>query len=131
MTLDRSYIERNRASTKRMRTLVEGLSDAEFAKRVGEHWTVAISLVHIAFWERRLLRVLDETESAGKLAAKTIDISVNDLSLPFWAAVPVREAARLVIESAEAVDLRLESFPPALLEADVTSALAGIIAIPR
>jgi hypothetical protein len=33
-----------------------------------------------------------------------------------WAAVPPREAARLAIETAAAVDQRLEAFPPALLE---------------
>ena len=43
-------------------------------------------------------------------------MSANDLSLPLWAAIPPREAVRLAIESAEALDERLEGFPPALLE---------------
>jgi hypothetical protein len=66
MTHDRSFVERNRASTDRIRAL--------------------------------------------------IDIFVNDLSLPLWAAIPPREAARIAIETAEALDKRLEDFPPALLE---------------
>jgi hypothetical protein len=41
---------------------------------------------------------------------------VNDLSFPLWAAIPPRDADRLAIESAEAVDRRLKTFPPALLE---------------
>jgi hypothetical protein len=45
-----------------------------------------------------------------------IDIVVNDLSLPLWAAVPPREAARIAIETAEALDKRLEEYSPALLE---------------
>jgi hypothetical protein len=43
-----------------------------------------------------------------------IDIFVT-ISLPLWAAIPPREAARIAIETAEAVDKRLETFPPALL----------------
>ena len=76
---------------------------------------MAIALAHLAFWDRRVLRILDMTEHAGKLFAPEIDILVNDLSLPLWAAIPPRQAARLAIESADALDKRLEDFPPALL----------------
>ena len=79
--------------------------------------TVAIAFAHLAFWDRRVLDVLDRTERAGKLVSSEIDVSVNDLLLPLWAAIPPREAVRLAIESAEALDRRLEGFPPALLEA--------------
>ena len=116
MSLNRSFIERNRASTNRIRELVARLSDTELQQPVGEHWTVAISLAHVAFWDRRMLYLLDQTERAGKLVIPELDIFVNDLSLPLWAAIPPREAARLAIETAEAVDRRLEAFPPGLLE---------------
>ena len=116
MTLDRSFIERNRASTDRIRALVARLSDQEMQRPVGEHWTVAIALAHLAFWDRRVMYVLDMTERDGKLFIPEIDIFVNDLSLPLWAAIPPREAARIAIESAESLDRRLEGFPPALLE---------------
>jgi Mycothiol maleylpyruvate isomerase N-terminal domain len=117
MTLDRSFVERNRASTNRIRALVASLSDTEMQHPVGEHWTVAIALAHIAFWDRRVMYVLDMTERDGKLFIPEIDIFVNDLSLPLWAAIPPREAARIAIESAEDLDRRLEAFSPALLEA--------------
>jgi hypothetical protein len=116
MPLDRSFIERNRASTNRMRALVARLSDAELNRPVGEHWTVAITLAHLAFWDLRALYLLDQTEQAGRLVAPAIDLVVNDMSLPLWAAIPPREAARLAIESAAALDQRLEAFPPVLLE---------------
>jgi Mycothiol maleylpyruvate isomerase N-terminal domain len=116
MTLDRSFSERNRASTNRIRALAARLTDAEMQHPVGEHWTVAIALAHLAFWDRRVMYVLDMTERDGKLFIPEIDIFVNDLSLPLWAAIPPREAARIAIETAEALDRRLEGFPPALLE---------------
>jgi hypothetical protein len=116
MSLDRSFVEPNRASTQRIRELAARLSDAEMQHRVGEHWTVAIALAHLAFWDLRVMRVLEMTEREGKLVGLEFDLAVNDLSLPLWAAVPPREAARLAIETAEALDARLAGFQPALLE---------------
>jgi hypothetical protein len=116
MGLDRSFIELNRASTGRIRALVKRLTDEEMLHPVGAHWTVAIALAHLAFWDRRTMYVLDMTERDGKLFIPEIDIFVNDLSLPLWAAIPPRAAARLALENAEGVDKRLEDFPPVLLE---------------
>jgi Mycothiol maleylpyruvate isomerase N-terminal domain len=116
MTLDRSFVELNRASTQRIRNLAARLSDADLLQPVGEHWTVAIVFAHLAFWDRRVMYVLDMTERDGKLFIPQIDIVVNDLSLPLWAAIPPREAVRIAIEAAEALDKRLEDFTPALLE---------------
>ena len=116
MTLERSFIERNRASTARIRAVAARLTDADMQHPVGEHWTVAIALAHLAFWDRRVMYVLDSSERDGKLFIPEIDIFVNDVSLPLWAAIPPRKAARLAIETAEALDRRLEDFPPALLE---------------
>ncbi len=116
MTLDRSFVERNRASTDRIRTLAASLTDEEMQHPVGEHWTVAITLAHLAFWDRRVMYVLDITERDGALFIPDIDIFVNDLSLPLWAAIPPRAAARIAIETAEVLDKRLEAFSPALLE---------------
>jgi len=116
MSMDRAFIELNRASTERIRQMARRLSDEELLQRVGEHWTVAIVLAHLAFWDRRVMYVLDMTERDGKLFIPEIDIFVNDLSLPLWAAIPPRQAARIAIETAETMDKRLEAYPPALLE---------------
>jgi hypothetical protein len=115
MSLNRAFIEGNRLSRERIRKFAS-LSDAELQHPVGEHWTVAITLAHLAFWDRRVSYVLDMTEKNGEVFIPNIDIFVNDLSLPLWAAIPPREAVRLAIEAAEAVDARLEGFPPDLLE---------------
>ena len=60
--------------------------------------------------------MLDQTESQGQLFIPDIDIFVNDLSLPLWAAIPPRDASRIANEAAETTDQRLANFPPALLE---------------
>jgi hypothetical protein len=98
------------------RALVARLTDEELQHPVGEHWTVAFTLAHLAFWDRRMLYILDKTEREGRLVIPAMDIFVDDLSLPLWAAIPPREAVRLAIESAEALDKRLEGFSFAILE---------------
>jgi hypothetical protein len=114
--MDRSFIELNRASTERIRALAARLTDDEMQTKVGEHWTVGIVFAHLAWWDRRVMYVLDMTEKDGKLFIPEIDIFVNDLSLPLWAAIPPRAAARIAIETAEILDKRLEEYSPALLE---------------
>ena len=116
MSLDPNYTQLNRASTERIKQLAASLSDEEMQTRVGEHWTVSIALAHLAWWDRRVMYVLDMTAKNGKLFVPEIDIIVNDLSLPLWAAIPPREAARIAIESSDDLDAQLEAFPQDLLE---------------
>ena len=70
MTLDPTYIERNRATTRRIRDLAARLSDEEMLHPVGEHWTVAIVMAHLAFWDRRVLYVLDMTEAMVRFSSR-------------------------------------------------------------
>ena len=116
MTLDPSYIEQNRASTERIRELAGRLTDEEMQTKVGEHWTVAIALAHLAWWDRRVMYVLDMTARDGKLFVPEIDIFVNDLSLPLWAVIPARDAARICIETSQMLDKQLEEYSSELLE---------------
>ena len=116
MPLDNSYNDLNRASRERIRDMAHRLTDEELQTKVGQHWTMGIVFAHLAFWERRVMYVLDMTEKNGKLFIPEIDIFVNDLSLPLWAAVPPRQALRIALEECDAVDKRLEEYDPALLE---------------
>ena len=116
MSLDPTYKDLNRTSTERIKKLAASLTNEEMQTRVGEHWTVSIALAHLAFWDRRVMYVLDMTAKEGKLSMPQIDIAVNDLSLPFWAAIPPREAARIAVETSEELDKQLEDYPQDLLE---------------
>ena len=75
---------------------------------------MGIVYAHIAWWDRRVMYVLDMTEKNNKLFIPEIDIFVNDLSLPLWAAVPPREAVRIALDTAETLDKRLEEYYPKL-----------------
>ncbi len=115
--MDRSFVDRNRAATERLKKLVDGLSAADMGRKVGADWTMAVALAHLAFWDRRVQLVLDRTRKAGTLSPVDLDSSVvNDILLPTWEIVPGQEAAGLAVETAQALDQQLEAFPPALLE---------------
>lgn len=116
MPLDPNYNQLNRESTERIKKLVANLTNEQFQTRVGEHWTVAIALVHLAFWDRRVLATLEETAKNRKLSVVEVETVVNDLSLPIWETVPAKEAVKLAIETAEELDNQLENFPKDLLE---------------
>src|SRR5215470_6911948 len=61
--VDRSFITENSNELRRLRALVERLSDADLARPTPGGWTVAASLAHVAFWDQRILFWLDRWES--------------------------------------------------------------------
>ncbi len=108
MPLDPSYIQLNRASTERLRLLINRLDEAALQHPMPDGWTVSVALAHIAFWDRRVLYALDLTEQQGALVTPQIDTVVNDIVLPFLVAVPPAAAARIALETAQVLDRRLE-----------------------
>jgi hypothetical protein len=75
MTTDRSFVVLNRAATNRIKALASKLTDPELLKPVGADWTVAVTLAHLAFWDKRALHILDLTEQKGKVTSPAIDFS--------------------------------------------------------
>jgi DinB family protein len=106
---NRSYIAENAAELRRLRTLVDRLSDADLARPTPGGWTVAGSLAHVAFWDQRILFWLDRWEQGE--APRPLDPAdidwINDAGKPLCLALPPRVAARLTVDIAEEVDRRL------------------------
>ncbi len=99
-----------------MRELVMCLSDEQLRQRVGKDWTVSSTLAHVAFWDVRVMHLLDATKREGKVCAPEIDVSVNDILNIFLSAIPPRLAGQIAFQTAEALDGMLENFPSNLLE---------------
>jgi hypothetical protein len=79
---DTSYSELNREQTERLKAL-RGLSDAELNRPVGEHWTVAVALAHIQYWDGRGLGAIEARKRHGVPLAwwRNNEAAVNDLRL--------------------------------------------------
>jgi uncharacterized damage-inducible protein DinB len=108
MSADRTFIARNNAERARLQALVARLTDADLARPMPAGWTVAAVLAHLAFWDQRILVLLEgweQSASSVPRAANAADVDwINDAAKPFLLAVPPRRAAELAVAIAEAVD---------------------------
>ena len=118
MATDRSYIATNDAERARLKALVARCSDADLARPMDAGWTVAGVLGHLAFWDQRVIELLDSWERTGTVppggAAEDVDW-INDAGKPFLLAVPPRKAAEMAIAIAEAVDRRVAALSEDLI----------------
>jgi hypothetical protein len=109
MPIDRSYVEENRRELARLRALVDGLTDQELARPMPANWTVAAVLAHLAFWDQRIVTLVDRWGPDGRGAApRAFDQAavdwINDAGKPLCLGLPPRAAARLAVDAAEAAD---------------------------
>jgi hypothetical protein len=117
MPIDRSFIEQNRTVLEKLQKLIASLSDQDLAHSLGDGWTVAVALAHIAFWDQRALVLLERWEHEGGVTPSSADAeAINEAALPAWLAIPPREAAKLALMSAPIVAGKLENVAPEILE---------------
>ena len=105
--MDRPFIAENAKERERLRSLVENLTDEQLGMPLGNGWTIAAAFAHLAFWDQRSLFLMRKWKKSG-VEPSPIDIDItNDSLLSQWLAIPCRDAARLAISSAEAIDREL------------------------
>jgi hypothetical protein len=106
-----NYIDANAKGRERLRALVSRLTDEELALPVGDGWTIAAILAHLAFWDYRVLTLIMRWKDVG-IGPSPVDVdSVNDATKPLCRAIPGRKAADLAVNAAEAVDAELANLP--------------------
>ncbi len=107
--MDRPFIEENRRERERLRSLAARLTEEQLNIPLGEDWTVAIALAHLAFWDQRSLTLIRKWKQTGVVEPSPIDIDItNEALLPLWRTLAPRAAAELAVACAEAVDRELE-----------------------
>jgi mycothiol maleylpyruvate isomerase-like protein len=112
--MDRPYVAENNRERARLRALVERLSDGDLARPLDAGWTVGAVLAHLAFWDERILVLIERWEKEGLRSTprsfdeKDVDW-INDSTKALCLALPPREAARLAVATAEAADRRVEA----------------------
>ena len=124
MNVDRGFVSDNTRERTRLAALVARLSDADLARPLPAGWTVASVLGHLAFWDQRILVLLDAWGRTGATppAARAEDVDwINDAGKPFLLALPPRQLADLTLAIAEAVDRKLESLPDKLVGDNVAA----------
>jgi DinB family protein len=114
---DRGFQAKNQETRERLAALVGRLGDAELGRSVGHGWTVATTLVHLAFWDLRAVRLIEQYRRDGVRPSVTDVDVLNDTIRALGDGIPPRAAARLALEAAERVDRAIEALPDALVEA--------------
>ena len=119
--MDTGYNERNWAQTRRLKAL-RRLNEEDLRRPVGEHWTVAIALAYIQYWDGRAVGALEAWRRHGlPLTLWTNgEGMVNDVRLSVWREMAQREALEQAIETAEVLDRIVENLSSP--EAEVVSA---------
>jgi mycothiol maleylpyruvate isomerase-like protein len=112
MNVDRGFVNENSRERSRLQALVARSSDADLARAMAAGWTVAAVLGHLAFWDQRILSLLDTWERTGALPTQTRSEDtdwINDAGKPFLLALPPRQVADLAVAIAQAVDGKIET----------------------
>src|SRR4051812_41244403 len=96
---DMDHNEQNEAARKRVLALVEGLSDEQLHRPLGNGWSISAMLGHLAFWERVHIGRLRSAVSAGAGAPAPMPDGLADIinngELAAWAHLPGRSALAL------------------------------------
>ena len=126
MATDRSYVADNQGQLARLRALVDRLSEAELARAMPAGWTVGAVLAHLAFWDYRIVALLDAWGSDGRgtpppaYDEAAVDW-INDAGKPLCLGLPPRTAARLAVEAAVTADARVAALSDGALAANAAA----------
>ncbi len=124
-----SHVARNTASRERLRALAEGADEPGLHCPLGDDWTVAAALAHLAFWDGWVRARWDQYGRDGtveELPDCVVDLA-NAAGLPQWLALAPRRCAELAVDAAEAVDDLIERLPPAVVGYVIATGRAAMI----
>ena len=110
------FVEENNLSRARLQAVTARLSDPELALTTSYGWTVAGLLAHLAWWDQRVLVLLQRWKEKGVDESPVDSQAVNEALKPLCHAIEPRRAIALCLDSAEAVDAELETITPDLVE---------------
>lgn len=103
------YAEQNAESRRRLKRLVQGLSEQDLARSTDYGWTVSALLAHLAFWDQRVLVILRRWREEGFDPSPIDSRAVNDSLKVVCECLEPRTAIELCLSSAAAVDAELET----------------------
>ena len=131
MAADRSYVEENATELGRLRDLIDRLGDEQLAQPMDAGWTVGAVLAHVAFWDYRVVTLLEQWGPDGNgpspTDAEAATDWINDANKPIFLAIPPRVAARIALDAAEAADRAVAEMSDDLLG---KNELTGLIISP-
>jgi len=118
--MDSAFIKSNLRQLERLEQLAATVSDEDLLRPMDAGWTVASVLAHLAFWDHRACTLIEKWGKEG-IGESPLDTDlVNEVTRYLFLALPPREALRLALDSARAIDQTLVNLDPVFLEAITT-----------
>jgi len=115
--MERPWEKENAFERARIKKLAASLSDAELNLPLSAGWTIAVALVHLAFWDLRAAVITRNWKQNGIKTMPSIDVDpVNDALVPISLAIPPRAAANLAFTAADEIDNELEQSPDTFIK---------------
>lgn len=112
--MNADYAADNAAERRRLLALTGAWTESDLMHQMPNGWTVASTLVHMAFWDYQYVALLDEWERSG-LTSPSPDVhAINEAVRILSLAIPPAATVDLVRAAAEAIDSRLEDISPEL-----------------
>ena len=105
------YSKENAESYQRLKSLVSRLTDTDLALTTDYGWTVAGLLAHLAFWDQRMVVILNRWRESGLDESPIDAMAVNDSLKMICQALEPRTAADLSLIAAERIDAELNNLP--------------------
>jgi len=122
-----AYAAENDRSRERLSHLMTRLREEDLKRTVESGWTVATVLLHLAFWDRYCLALLEGWERSGYVPSAANVEALNDtiefLSLSF----PPQRAGELARSAADLIDHKLEQISSDLAQTLEESGRARIL----
>jgi hypothetical protein len=104
-----NIFQANRTSTERLKNIVLRLSKDELNQTLKNGWPVYVTLAHLAFWDMRVIHVIEMANKNHTVVAPGFDIQLNDILTPLLRIIPPEAAVELCIKTAGALDVMLEA----------------------
>jgi hypothetical protein len=94
-----------------LKKVVQDISKEELTQTTRNTWPVFINLAHVAFWDQRVIHVIELAKKNNVLTAPLFDLQLNDILAPLLFAIPPEAAVKLAIDTAGSLDSLLEECP--------------------
>jgi hypothetical protein len=110
------FVNENQVWNERLTALVGRLTDEDLQKPMEAGWTVAAVLAHLAFWDIRLVTLLEKFRRERNVAESEVDSDlINEVSRHLCLEIPPRKAAELALTWAKKADDAIAVLHPALI----------------
>lgn len=103
------YSQQNLESRQRLQSLVRRLTDTDLALSTDYGWTISALLAHLAFWDQRMVAILQRWQETGLDDSPIDSYAVNEALKPICHALDPRLAADLALVAAEKADAAFET----------------------